>query len=52
MHLNELKWWRDNIITVSKSLQYPLISKVIYTDASNVGWEASCEVISTGGQGF
>ena len=40
--LLDLKWWRYNIITPPKSLQYPPISKVIYTDASNVGWGASC----------
>ena len=27
--LLDLKWWKDNIITASKSLQYPPISKVI-----------------------
>ena len=37
----DLEWWRDNIIFASKSLQYPRISKVIYTDASNVGWGVS-----------
>ena len=47
--LLDLKWWRYNIITPPKSLQYPPISKVIYTDASNVGWGASCEGMSTGG---
>ena len=47
--LLDLKWWRDNIIFASKSLQYPPISKVIYTDASNVGWGASCEGMSAGG---
>ena len=26
------KCWRDNIIFISKNLQYPPISKVIYTD--------------------
>ena len=47
--LLDLKWWRDNIIFVSKSLQYPPISKVIYTDVSNIGRGASCEGMSTGG---
>ena len=47
--LLDLKWWRYNIITPPKSLQYIPISKVIYTDASNVGWGASCEGMSTGG---
>ena len=47
--LLDLKWWRYNIITPPKSLKYPPISKVIYTDASNVGWGALCEGMSTGG---
>ena len=47
--LLDLKWWKDNIITASKSLQYPTLSKVIYTDASNVGWRVSCEGMSIGG---
>ena len=47
--LLDLKCWRDNIIFVSRSLQYPPISKVIYTDASNIGWGASCEGMSTRG---
>ena len=47
--LLDLKLWRNNIIFVSKSLQYPPISKVIYTDVSNIGWVVSCEGMSTGG---
>ena len=47
--LLDLKWWRDNIIFVSRTLQYPPISKVIYTDVSNIGRGASCEGMSTGG---
>ena len=47
--LLDLEWWRDNIIFASKSLQHSRISKVIYTDASNIGWGASYEGISKGG---
>ena len=45
----DLQWWIKNLYTVSKKLQYPDITKVIYTDASMHGWEAYCEEMSTGG---
>ena len=34
----DLQWWIKNLYTVSKKLQYPDITKVIYTDASMHGW--------------
>ena len=34
----DLEWWIKNLYTVSKKLQYPDITKVIYTDASMHGW--------------
>ena len=45
----DLQWWIKNLYTVSKKLQYPGITKVIYTDAAMDGWGAYCEGISTGG---
>ena len=45
----DLQWWIKNLYTVSKKLQYPDITKVIYTDASMHGWGAYCEGMSTGG---
>ena len=45
----DLRWWIKNLYTVSKKLQYPDITKVIYTDASIQGWGACCEGMSTGG---
>ena len=33
----DLQWWIKNLYTVSKKLQYPDITKVIYTDASIQG---------------
>ena len=30
----DLQWWIKNVYTVSKKLQYPDITNVIYTDAS------------------
>ena len=44
----DLQWWIKNLYTVSKKLQYPDITKVIYTDASVYGWGAYCERMSTG----
>ena len=38
-----------NLYKVLKKLQYPDITKVIYTDASMHGWGAYCEGMSTGG---
>ena len=34
----DLQWWIKKLHTVSKKLQYPNITKVIYTDASMHGW--------------
>ena len=34
----DLQWWIKNLYTVSKKLQYPDITKFIYTDASMHGW--------------
>ena len=45
----DLQWWIKNLYIVSKKLQYPNITKVIYTDASMHGWEAYCEGMSKGG---
>ena len=45
----DLQWWIKNLYTVSKKLQYPNITKVIYTDASMHGWGAYREGMSTGG---
>ena len=37
----DLKWLRNNMITISKSLHYTPISKVKYTDGSNIGCGSS-----------
>ena len=34
----DVQWWIKNLYTVSKKLQYPDITKVIYTDALMHGW--------------
>ena len=47
--LLDSKCWRDNIIFISKNMQYPPISKDIYNDASNAGWGASCQGMLTEG---
>ena len=36
------------MFTVPKKLQYPNITKIIYTDASLHGWGIYCEGTSTG----
>ena len=35
----DLQWWIKNLYTMPKKLQYPDITKVVYTDASMHGWE-------------
>ena len=45
----DLQWWIKNVYTVSKKLQYPVITKVFYSDASTHGWGAYSEGMSTGG---
>ena len=44
----DLQWWIKHLYTLSKKLQYPDITKVIYTDASMHGWGAYCEGMSAG----
>lgn len=50
--LLDLKWRRDKMITVSKRLKYPPISKVIYTDPSNVGWGPHVKLCQHRSPGF
>ena len=45
----DMQWWIKNLYTVSRKLQYPDITQVIYTNASMQGWGESCERMSTGG---
>ena len=39
--IRNLQWWIKKSFTVSKKLQYPGITKVVYTDASRHGWGIS-----------
>ena len=45
----KLTWWKNNIMTATKSLKKLLVDATIYTDASLDGWAAVCEKPETGG---
>ena len=44
----ELKWWSENIIDSFRFISLPPISRIIYTDASNLGWGIHSNGISNG----
>ena len=44
----DLQWWINNLFTVSRKLQYPDITKIVYTDALMHGSVGYYEGISTG----
>ncbi|XP_014233125.1 uncharacterized protein LOC106656583 [Trichogramma pretiosum] len=37
----EFRWWKDNLMTAKKIFRYRPTVKVIFTDASDVGWGAT-----------
>jgi len=51
MTLDELTWWKNNIIESTNAIVIPEIDKIIYTDASNAGWGFFLRNISNGGDG-
>ena len=46
----ELAWWIDNIATATKPVQTTNPNIVIQSDASNLGWGAVRDTITTGGK--
>ena len=48
--LNELVWWKHNIMESTNSITTPKIDKVIYTDASKAGWGFHSDNCSNGGR--
>ncbi len=47
--ISELTWWYNNIMDTYKPISYPNPEMTITTDASQTGWGAECQNISTGG---
>lgn len=48
--LQDLLWWRSNILTVNNSMRVLSYSKEIFTDASRTGWGAVCNGIKVNGR--
>ena len=38
----ELLWWFDNVMHVSRRVKHPLVAYVFQTDASDSGWGITC----------
>ena len=45
----DISWWKNNITSSFKKLQFPDITVVLYCDASFLGWGAVCGSTKTGG---
>ncbi len=45
----DIQWWADNIVGSSAPILYPEPACVVTSDASNTGWGAWCDKVSTGG---
>lgn len=46
---NKLSWWVNNILSAFNRISHPSPSLIITSDASHVGWGATCGDTSTGG---
>jgi len=48
--IKELTWWSTNIIESFKFISLPPINRIIFTDASNLGWGIHSNGVSNGGR--
>ena len=48
--IKELAWWSMNIMDSFKYISSPPISRIIFTDASNLGWGIHSNGVSNGGR--
>ena len=48
--IDEICWWKDNIMGTFKYINPPPITLVIFTDASTLGWGIHCNGVSNGGR--
>lgn len=47
---SDILWWLENALFDKRKINHGVILKEIRTDASNLGWGAFCEGVSTGGR--